>query len=380
MRHAISMATVIVVQVWFGWYYAYYLAIAMVLTLLVARPSGLATTSPWQPKVLAVAAALALVAIAPVLVPYLQQRMAVPEMRRSLGESALYSADLLDYVRTVPVLLGGRLPWALTGEQSYWPGLVTILLGSLGFVNAWRPARRLARIPIVITATGFVLSLGPILHVAGHAIRIPLPYALLYYVIPGASGMRAPARLAVLVVLGASVLAGVGYESLRRILGGRMRPLAATGILLIMLAGSIDFSLAPVELPRPEILAPIYRDLASLPGHEPVLEIPVPATEADENPKHALRQYAALFHGKPRLDGVSGFVTPRYRHFRKSLQAFPADSALSMASSFGARWVVVHYADEVLPRPDRLAGQVAMATRLRLVAREGSDVLYRLEP
>jgi sugar phosphate isomerase/epimerase len=127
-------------------------------------------------------------------------------------------------------------------------------------------------------------------------------------------------------------------------------------------------------------MAPIYRRIAALPGQEPILEIPVPGTEAGENVVDALRQYAVLYHGKPRLDGVSGFATPRYREFRRVIQSFPDPDALAAARLLGARWIVVHFGDYTPPRRADLARRVASERLLEPTAQEQADVLYRLGP
>ncbi|HTM00302.1 MAG TPA: hypothetical protein VL503_04145 [Candidatus Omnitrophota bacterium] len=378
-RDAAGTLAMVAAQVYFGWYYAYYLAIATAITLFVARIGRVGTAHPIRWRALALATLIALIAVAPVVVPYVLQRTAEHGLHRTLGESALYSADLLDYVRTNPGSLAARLPWAVTGSHSYWPGLIAVAFCLMGILAAWRGRDRLAAIPVALAGSGFVLSLGPILHLAGRAIPIPLPYALLYYVVPGVSGMRAPARFAVLVALGVAVLAGIGYERSLPLLRVRShRRILTLALVLLVVVGDVYRPAPGLPLPNQDTIAPIYRRLAATPGTDPVLEIPVPATEADENVTHALRQYALLGHGRPRLDGVSGFVTPRYREFRRIVQSFPARDALTAAKSFGARWVIVHYGDYAPERRADLGRRVAAEPGLESIAREGSDVLYRL--
>lgn len=379
LRDAVGTLGVLAAQVYFGWYYAYYLAFAVAISLLVARLGGTWAAPRHPARALAFVALTALASIAPVALPYLLQR-GVGVLHRTLGESALYSADVLDYLRTNPSLIGARLPWALSGPQSYWPGFLVVALALAGVVASWRECYRPAGIPAALAGTGFVLSLGPILHVAGRAIPIPLPYAVLYYVVPGFSGMRAPGRFAVLVALGFAVLAGIGYERCVVFLRGPARRFVGIALSLLIVAGTLDRSIPLLTLPNARTMAPIYRRIAALPGQEPILEIPVPGTEADENVVDALRQYTVLYHGKPRLDGVSGFVTPRYREFRRVIQSFPDPDALAAARSLGARWILVHFGDYTPAQRAGLAQRVASERLLEPAAREQDDVLYRLGP
>jgi hypothetical protein len=333
----------------------------------------------WKP--LALSSALALIAILPVTWPYIAEHRSMPGFHRSLGQTALYSADLFDYVRSNAQMLETRLLALPPGSQAYWPGVIAVMLGIVGAAVIWRTRAPLARLPLFLAATGFVLSFGPIPHIGGRAFWIPLPYALLYFIVPGLSSMRAPARFAVLVALAVVVLAGVGYTKLEARLRRRTQRVGVAVVLLVA-----AFALAwyrPItllELPTRESMPAIYRAVAAQPSDMPLLEIPVPATDADEGQTHALRQLFILYHGHPRLDGTSGFVSPRYKEFRRQIQAFPADSAVDAARVMGAKLVLVHYGDYDPSFARILENRVRGSGRLEPVAAEGSDRLYRLGP
>lgn len=406
LRDAAGAAAALWVQVAFGWYYAYYLLIALLLLAAYAIAGGL-----WRPprghgRKLVAVWGLALLATLPMAWPYALQNRSMPEFRRTLGESALYSADVLDYGRAhaTSVLASGLgLP---TGGQSYWPGIVTVTLSILAFVALRREAKRASREEdgtgfagvmrraraaigavrargffVVLAVTSFVLSLGPILHVAGRAVWIPLPYAALYYLLPGFSSMRAPARLAVLVVLAMSVLAGLGYRELQRALAGRSAFVRGTATTILFLAAGLFAWTPPVsllELPREDGLPPVYRWLAAEPDSVRVLEFPVPARDSEESETHSLRQLMTLFHGKRRLDGSSGFVSPRYRAFRTAVQSFPDGRALDEIRAMGGTLVIVHFGDYGPADAADLARRISAEPRLVLRAASGSDAVFEL--
>ncbi|HEY6808800.1 MAG TPA: hypothetical protein VI160_08425, partial [Gemmatimonadales bacterium] len=378
IRDAIGAAATLAAQVYLGWYYAFYLLIAMGTVAVHAGVSRFPAATRARAGPLALAAAGSALAVLPVMLPYLLQRLSMPAYHRTLGETALYSADMLDYFRTNPnvresLLLPG-------GPQSYWPGLVCVFLAVAGVFDIVRRHDRVATLLPILAVTAWILSLGPILHVAAHAIRVPLPYAALYFV-PGFSSMRAPARIAVLVALCASVLSGIGGRRLYDRLG---RGTAAWTAFAMLTAAAIALAwyrpIPLLALPRSETMPRIYAFVAAQPDRFPLLEVPVPRDEASETRRDALRQLMILYHGKPRLDGVSGFASPRYDAFRREIQSFPDDAALASASALGARLILVHYGDLALARRRALEGQVTAARRLRLVARAGDDALYRLEP
>jgi hypothetical protein len=378
MRDAIGSLAALAAQAYLGWYYAFYLAIALVATIVYARLVRVGAVARAHAKPLALSALGLGLAVLPVALPYVTAHASMPEFRRTLGETALYSADVLDYFRT-----NASIPESLalpSGPQSYWPGIVAVALAVMGVIEIVRRRDRFTALLPVLAVMAWILSLGPIPHVAGHAFWVPLPYAALYFV-PGFSSMRAPARLAVLVCLCASVLAGIGGGRLYDRLGRGRRAgtvFAALTALAVALAWYRPIPL--LALPRSQTMPEIYARVAAAPDSFPLLEIPVPPDAPSETRKDALRQYMLLLHGKPRLDGTSGFVSPRYRAFRREIQSFPSDSALVAASSLGARLVLVHYDDLALAPRHALESRVASARRLLLVVRIGDDALYRLEP
>ncbi len=381
LRHWVAIAGTWAGQVYFGWYYAYYLTIALALLMLYALAGGYLPSPRPRAGLLATAAGLALLAVLPVTVPYVIQRVSDPWFQRTLGEAALYSADLLDYVAIHPDSLLAPF-WPLrVGPQSYWPGLVAVGLAVIGARRVSIGRLGLPGFFLLLAPASLLLSLGPVLQVAGQRLPIPLPYAGLYFLVPGLSSMRAPGRLAVVTLLAVVVLASFGFRHLHERYA-RRGPYLWRGIVigLFVIAG-ISACMRPVpllELPTPDSMPPVYRWLAARATKEPLLEFPVPARDAEESALHSMRQLYALYHGHPRIDGCSGFVSPDYRAFRKAVQDFPEERALRAVSKKGARHVVVHYADYSEVERRSLARRIADEPRLLARARFGDDAVYEL--
>src|SRR5467141_3033126 len=142
IRDLAGMTGVLVAQAYFGWYYTYYLAIALGLLFLYALIRREPGTEAHQAARIVGAAILALLLVLPVAIPYIREHVALPEFHRSLGESALYSADVLDYMKLNRNAMMRRWIPIPTGAQAYWPGLVTALLAILGAREAWNRSRR----------------------------------------------------------------------------------------------------------------------------------------------------------------------------------------------------------------------------------------------
>ncbi len=318
VRDAALVALTLVIQVYFGWYYAFYLAIAVtILAAIFLLRRGFRLVRP-RIGTLALLGLLSFLLIAPVTAPYALKHQVLPEFHRTLGESALYSADVADYFKRnagVRVPEPGGHP---VGRQPYWPGLIAVSMGVIGAAQVWKRRSREGMDLLALTVSSFILSLGPILHAWGARIWIPLPYAALYFIVPGFSSMRAPARFAALVALGVSVLAGIGYAALRERL--KSRPILGSSFAVLAFALAVAFAsprpLSTVTLPAPDRLPPVYAWLKDHHGKDPILEVPVPLAD-NEGETHSFRQLYVLFHGHPRLDGTSGFLfASRCRNFR----------------------------------------------------------------
>lgn len=167
-----------------------------------------------------VALVVALLAVVPIALPF--ARIAAQErFARSREEVEYWSARPQSWLAATPGnLLYGPLvrghAWTWSKELYLFPGLVALALAALA-VLAWRG--RLRWFALALTVTGFVLSLGPTLHLArrGHGL-IPLPYDLIYRFVPGGDALRAPLRIAPVAMLGLGLLAAAGWEHITLIL------------------------------------------------------------------------------------------------------------------------------------------------------------------
>ena len=355
--------------------------------------------------------------------PYWEQQRLMPAFRRTIGMTALWSADLTDYFKVNVENAWGQFWPGGSGAQGFWPGFLAVPLALVGLVAVLggrvattveriisRADSTIARSPwlsiraarwwfaraeslarrtgesgalLLVGFAGWILSLGPILQVAGHRTVVPLPFAVGFLLVPGFSSMRAPSRFAVLVLLSAAVLASIGYDRLRRSrwFSGRNRgALLFAFALSLGIAGAWPLDLPMTPAPHRTDMPPVYAWLANQSDRDPLVEIPMPKWVVDENPTHARRQAWLLEHRHPRLDGVSGFVPPDYENLRLVMQGFPRPGTLAALERYGAGWVIVHYGDYEAKTSARLEQAVAASPQLAPAARFGSDAIYRLVP
>lgn len=343
------------------------------------------------PKVAAFGAA-SLAVLLPTHFAYLEVRRAW-EAAWTPGGMIGYSADVQSYL-SAPALVNDLYvsifrPVVPAGahERLLFPGLVLPALVVLGAVARVRgldasEVRRARRLFGLIAAVAFVLSLGPSLVVWGFNTHIPMPYLLLYYVVPGWSAMRVPARFAFLVMLalvplsafGAQVLAervaALGSARAWRRLAPAVVGLATVGLFLLEL-GAKPW---PLQAARTgEDVPPVYRWLArERPG--PIVEIPVALPQHE----HDYLFYSTT-HWLPIVNGRSSYAPSSHDALKAGLAELPGPRGREYAVAIGLRAVVVH--GDLLSSEARSRWTLAeRAGHVRRLAGFGGDVVYAVEP
>jgi hypothetical protein len=236
-----------------------------------------------------------------------------------------------------------------------------------------------------LAAAGFVLSLGP---VAGAGPEVAIghaPYGWLYAHVPGYDGLRVPARHAMLVVLGLSVLAAYGVRAIPAA-SRRRGALAACLALAILAEGGAaplpldraetaeGLSLPPAQLPNAADPPPVYAFVRDLPGRAVLAEFPFGTPAWDV--RYA---YATLLHGHRILNGYSGGVPLSYAANAGALADVTRDPdvAWSRLAGAGATHAVVHEAAYPAGRGAAVTGWL-VARGARRLARFGSDEVLAL--
>ncbi len=174
----------------------------------------------------------------------------------------------------------------------FWsPGLVVLL------AVAHLKNRHDSKFLLTIFAIGLIMSLGPVLKWQGQTVKffgkyfVPLPYGIVYYVVPGMGGFRTPSRWLWLSAFAASGIIAAGINR---------RYALCLGVAII--GGTRLMNV--VQLPD---VPAVYQWLKTQPGRV-VLEIPVYTWPQEKY--EVERMYFSLYHGKTLVNGYSGFTPP----------------------------------------------------------------------
>jgi hypothetical protein len=167
-------------------------------------------------------------------------------------DPARYSADLLSFFLPGAGGAWQRLTAGDGGSASY-VGYAALALSALAAFRA-----RASRPWLALSLVGFALSLGPRLHVHGHAVGPPLPYAWLEVAIPPLRFAGVPVRFGWLVAFGVAVAAGGALSFLVR--SGRRGRALACAVTALALAESWPRSFVTSTWPAPRFLRDLARD------------------------------------------------------------------------------------------------------------------------
>jgi hypothetical protein len=305
-------------------YYGIFLAAILVPAALLLAFAD--RRVPWQTAAppLAVGAVLALTVCAVYARPYMRQHDRVGD--RSVAEVVAFSATPVNYL-AVPE--GNRLYGSPArpgrGERRLFPGATVVLLAFTGLLLR-RPSRR-ALVYVAILVVAFEASLG----FNGYL------YPVLHRFVPVFRGLRAMARLGIVVVMALSVLAAFGYAGLVAGRTARVRWLAVAVLAGLMLA-EYATRLPLVEFPNSP--PPLYRLLARLPPGV-VAELPAPANDRLPGVEPQ-RAYMSTFYWFPIVNGYSGNYPASYLARLERLRAFPDARSLRQLRADDVRYVIVH--------------------------------------
>lgn len=268
---------------------------------------------------------------------------------------------------------------------------VVVAIAGLLLVSprARRFARGVAARPAVfflaLTVLAAWLSLGPEPSAGPSRVSGIGLYGLLYHFVPGFTGVRVPARYAMIAGLFLAVVAGYGAARLARRSWGPAG-LALAGLLVVADGAAmplmLNYAWGGTEVVPPARVFPaanaplVYQRLRALPPGTVVAEFPF------GDPAWEMRYvFYASVHGQPIANGYSGAFPPGYLRRLATLRRYPVDGRAAWAAldEAGTTHVVVHA--PAFANPDEPRALVAWLEShgARAVERfPDGDVLYEL--
>lgn len=227
------------------------------------------------------------------------------DFQRTIRDAAHFSAGFDDY-----------------GDKFFAPGL--FLLFGLSLIKLGKE-QRIKEKPVVwlllFFMISFLLSLGPVLKWDGNTVKmlgkipIPLPYAVLYYIVPGLNAMRTTSRWIWVSAFSVSGITAMAFSNLS------IRRNFRIIIILFMVAVIGGTRLLSVNsIPPISSSPPVYQWLKNEDVNT-IAEIPLYTWTDKENFQRVfLRMYYSLYHKKRMVNGFSGFTPPQTQQLMKMVR------------------------------------------------------------
>jgi hypothetical protein len=344
LRHGLSAGVLLWLQLIACVYYGVFLGlVAAALSVLLLATSSAGRDRAGKAMLGLTAGALLAAGLALISMrPYLANatRLGV----RQMGEIGVHSAVPASYVSApVESWIWGWTSSMFEGDELHlFPGVIGVVLAVAG--AAFAP-RRTALVYLGVLALGVELSFG----INGWL------YPTLHRFLWPLQGLRAMARASIVAYLALAVLAGFGV----RALGQRWPAWSKTPALAaaILVALSIEYGSAPMNLQQVPPAAPIYQMLRRLPKGV-VAEFPMPQRHRGSY-YDTLYMFASLDHWFPLVNGYSGFIPAHYLETMDLMSGFPDATSIDRLREIGTRYIIVH---EHGYKPDEY---VAILTGLR---------------
>jgi hypothetical protein len=319
----------------------------------------------------AFAAALTLVALLPVLLPYLTMQEDFGFVRR-LDEADQFAADWRAWLASSSHAHQWLLALVGHWNEVLFPGILTT---GLGLAGVWLGLRdkpigkgpKLAALPAAMLpaalrsqhadsgavalsgprgegereptreTTIFYAMFGAIAFWASFGPKAGL-YTALYYSIPVFSFLRAPGRFGVMVALALAVLMAI---AVRDLLAKTVARTSAIAIAAIACGLVLELAAAPLILIEAEPVDPAYRVLASLPRGA-LLEMPFFYRRPDF-PRHAEYMLSSTYHWQPLINGYSDHIPMDFREMAIPLSSFPSIESFRLLRQRRTRYVAFHW-------------------------------------
>jgi hypothetical protein len=258
-------------------------------------------------------------------------------------------------------LAGRTIASVSSAEKPMTIALVLVLaafFASGTCADFWR-RRSPAAFYTLAAAAMWALSWGPHPRLAGTPILFRGPYALLLR-LPGLSEVRVPARFGMLLVLCLAVAAAIAFARFTA-----SRSIRARGLLAALVAAAVIAESWPA-LTLADVATPIQALLRSdLRG--PVIELPLGESWLD-----APAQFRGIVHGRPVVNGYSGYAPPHYHLLSTALRLNDIDVLTGLTAT--TPLVVVLNRREEIDRWRRLVE----SRQGERVTTEGEFEIYRM--
>lgn len=351
--------------------------------------------------------AIILFSTLPFYIPYFKS--ASSGLTRTLGELKFYGADIFMYLSAPPTnkvygdVLTKIMELSPHGSiSSFFPGITIYALFTIAtfvyftrlYLNISSKVENIGKKSlkakdillydnkmlffILITLFGFLMTLGPIVKVAGKETIYNI-YIVLYYIFPFIKGIRYLPAFIFIVMFGVSILCGYGVMLFYKRVSNKLVRLLIPIFIIVLIV--VEFWSMPIGIRKIEVkddIPSVYKWLAKN-KQGPIVEFPV-EKEIDGNAKYFntqfLYMYYSTYHWADMVNGISGFFPDEHRRIISMLNNFPDETSIELMKYIGIDKIIIHKA--LLETDDLEKFSNINFPDLKLVGTFDNDIVYKI--
>lgn len=336
-KAALAVAGWFVLEALTSMYFLVFITIAALAAVAVRPGEWLKENRVSFFKYGALSAVVALVLLAPFLLPYAFSRMEQQHFTRDISEVARYSASWNNYLASAGTLHMETLGWSkgYATADYLFPGFMAIALTLVSLFSLTAVKDRRARMALAFGVVSFALSFGP---------AFPL-YSAVYKAFPLLQAIRGAARFGQMALAAIAILSGFGLAWLAakmpRKAGLTLGILAFIAVNAEAWRAPIGYCGTPENTGCKEFteIAPIFKTL-DRPDVKAVVVFPFygAGPSIQYNARYMLQSTA---HWKPLLNGYSGYMPVSTIEHGERIRDFPSDASIAYLKSLGITHALV---------------------------------------
>jgi hypothetical protein len=363
VKHALQLAVWYALQALTSAYFLTFAALSLIASALVRPGEWAGKRARIVLPLAALAAVVALAALLPFVLPYVQARNEQHVFVRTLRDVASYSARWTDYLATGGTIHHSTWSGRFFRGDGLFPGVTALVLTVVAIGSGVAFVDRRARMALGFGVVCLCLSFGP---------AFPL-YAYLYEVFPPMAGLRAAVRFGQMVLIAVAILAGFGLTAVLR----RVRPRLVLPIALIFLLGAHAEAIrAPFRFEALDEFRGIPRIFKAVASPDPDVVVIFPFYPPERLFMNARYMLVSTAFWKPMLNGYSGYMPTRYIEHTQNLGGFPDERSIEYLKRLGVTRVLVDSRN----MPEASLVELPKVRELSLIGTDGNLRIYALKP
>lgn len=248
----------------------------------------------------------------------------------------------------------------------------------------------------IIGVSSFILSLGPVMQWGGRVIKdpfiIPLPYAVLYYLIPGFKGFRNSARWEMLMLFAMSIAIGLALAKLMS-KKSLLVKIFITFTICATIILEFNFPKQYAKVPKKEEFPKVYSFINTLPKDAIIIEFPIYNWDMLPYSKQELmREYFSTAHFRKMVNGGSGFTPSPWQEMVRSLMIeFPNNKSLDSLKKIKVKYIILHKSEykilsdksfkikgKDIIKAELIENNLKNNAKVKLIKEFGKDYVYEI--